>query len=121
MKQEERFYFSSKKLLLMGAGLMLLLVFLIPALSWFEDSLAHSTPLAEQAPLQSPRSQVEFESGELVQGLHKEQDKELNSYGWVDSRHHYVRVPIERAMEILLNSDSLEPSDVFSEKQEGDL
>ena len=36
-----------------------------------------------------------------LRAIRAEEDKQLHSYGWVDQQHGVVRIPIERAMDIL--------------------
>ena len=63
----------------------------------------HETPIPrlarEREPTAEPRLQVEAHN-ELRQ-MRAAEDAALNSYGWVDKDSGTVRIPIERAMEIL--------------------
>ena len=60
-----------------------------------------------------PESQIptreEMFGPELTE-VRKIEDEHLHSYGWVDPKLKVVRVPIERAMEILLKQDQPEPA-----------
>lgn len=59
------------------------------------------TPFASSRPLPpEPRLQPEPEND--LENYLKDQHTELNSYGWVDRSQGIVRIPIERAMQLLL-------------------
>lgn len=98
----------------LAISLCLGVILLLPLLSTFESHL-HENTLPEQSPIQSARNQVEFESGQLLQEVRQAEDRNINTYSWADADHHYVRVPIDRAIEVLLDKDSLEPRDVFND------
>lgn len=59
------------------------------------------TPFASSRPLPpEPRLQPKPEND--LQNYLEDQHTELNSYGWVDRSQGIVRIPIERAMQLLL-------------------
>jgi hypothetical protein len=64
-----------------------------------EDTL-HVAPGYPQTAFPSPRLE-EDERGQL-NGIRLEQDNTLYSYGWVDEKAGTVRIPIERAMDLLV-------------------
>jgi hypothetical protein len=67
------------------------------------EQLRHETPIPrlarEREPTPEPRLQIDAHN-ELRQ-MRAAEDAVLNSYGWVDRDSGRVRLPIERAMEIL--------------------
>ena len=52
-----------------------------------------------------PAPRLETNPGEIFPALHATQEAELNSYGWVDHQKGIVHIPIERAMELLAQSN----------------
>jgi hypothetical protein len=48
-----------------------------------------------------PEPRLEIIPGSGLAKLRAEEDAQLNSYGWIDRRSNIVRIPIERAMEII--------------------
>jgi len=48
-------------------------------------------------------TQERTEPGAELARLRAEEDSRLRGYGWVDREHGIVRIPIERAMELLLS------------------
>ena len=59
----------------------------------------HITPGYPQAAFPNPKLE-EDERGQL-NGIRLEEEKTLYSYGWVDEKAGTVRIPIERAMELI--------------------
>lgn len=60
-----------------------------------------AAPLAGQAQ-KFPGPRLLVEPGSDFRPLHSAQEGELNSYGWVDRKARKVRIPIERAMQLLV-------------------
>ena len=60
--------------------------------------VGHIAELTQQFP--TPRVQVDDGSQDVVD-LHAREDLLLNNYTWVDAEHTRVRIPIERAMELM--------------------
>ncbi len=52
-------------------------------------------------PTLPPEPRLEAEPGLLLQQLRSQEDKALHTYGWVDEKAGIVRMPIDRAMDIL--------------------
>ncbi|HWD18661.1 MAG TPA: hypothetical protein VHB20_05235 [Verrucomicrobiae bacterium] len=48
-----------------------------------------------------PEPRLEVTPGAGLAELRAAEDAELNSYGWIDRTNHIIRIPIERAMELL--------------------
>ncbi|HEY7494835.1 MAG TPA: hypothetical protein VIH59_27505, partial [Candidatus Tectomicrobia bacterium] len=53
------------------------------------------------APQLPPEPRLQVAPAQELQQLHAEEDAILHSYGWVDQPAGVVRIPIERAMELL--------------------
>ena len=49
-----------------------------------------------------PEPRLQVDPSEELQVFRKEQDQILNSYGWVSREDGRVRIPIERAMELVV-------------------
>ncbi len=59
-----------------------------------------ASPFAETRTLPA-HPQLQTEPRQDLKGLRSEQEKLLNSYGWVDRNLGIVRIPIDRAMDLL--------------------
>ena len=91
-----------------GIGMAVLIVAVMVAMAWMFKYFSATqqlgppaSPFAEsQTPPPNPRLQVHptRELKELLNG----EDDQLNSYGWVDQKDGIVRIPIDRAMDLLL-------------------
>jgi hypothetical protein len=94
-----------------GAGLALLVivVFSFFAMQWLFEYLAtREAARSEQNPLASrfarelpPLPRLQAEPIEDLISLREAEDAVLSSYGWLDRQGGIVRVPIDRALEIL--------------------
>jgi hypothetical protein len=58
------------------------------------------SPLAETQPT-PPAPRLQSAPSQDYRQFRREEDERLHSYGWVDREHKVVRIPIERAMELL--------------------
>jgi len=85
---------SGALLALVTVAIMVLLV----ALFWH---LAKARPLAPEhaQPFPAPRLQVVAQQD--LAAFRAREDAELHSYGWIDKDAGVVRIPIERAMELI--------------------
>ncbi len=61
-------------------------------------ALPYSAPPLQSKVTPSP----EVSSGEMLRQLRATEDAALNTYGWVDRANGKVHIPIERAMDLLL-------------------
>jgi hypothetical protein len=52
-----------------------------------------------------PEPRLEIDSGANLARLRAEEDARLNGYGWVDKRAGVVRIPIERAMVLMVERE----------------
>jgi hypothetical protein len=93
---------NNKKVLGTGVFLVLGLLVILGLLFAFKNSLSRNWMVPAERPADTPRQQLEFESGELFKETRQSQLRELESYGWVDAQHRFARVPVSRAMEIYL-------------------
>ena len=60
-----------------------------------------STAIAPQNGAPSPEPRLQVDEVRDLGRLHEHEDSILNSYGWVDQKAGIVRIPIERAMDIV--------------------
>src|SRR4029077_2324534 len=60
-----------------------------------------AAPFAGARPL-PPRPRIQPTPGADMQGYFQSQQNLLNTYGWIDRQNGIVRLPIDRAMELLL-------------------
>jgi hypothetical protein len=58
-------------------------------------------PLREDRVL-PPEPRLQTKPGEELEALRREEDRRLNSYGWVDREHRVLRMPIDRAVDQVL-------------------
>lgn len=100
---------SIRGLLVFGLLLAALLVFVFFAMKWTFNWLAAVTPRgAPPAPYATnirqvpPPPQLQALPHQDLQGYCEQQLNELNSYGWVDKQSGIVHIPIQRAMDIVL-------------------
>lgn len=74
------------------------------ALATVQYLIVHRGPPAPDAPL-PPEPRLQAAPREDLAELRRRQSRLLESYGWSDRGRGLVRVPIERAMELLLEED----------------
>ncbi|HEV2348818.1 MAG TPA: hypothetical protein VG028_03125 [Terriglobia bacterium] len=101
---------SMSGLVKFGIGLFFLIVAVLVGMRWMFNYFSATqqlgppaSPFAEsQAPPPGPGLQV-HPALDLKRLLQDENEK-LNSYGWVDQKAGIVRIPIERAMDLVLKN-----------------
>lgn len=121
-----------KRLILIGFGLlglvvgMMLLVIAVQAvfLKTVSEPPGPSSSLAEQHPM-PPEPRLQATPHIDMKTFWAREDSLLNSYGWVDSQAGIVRIPIDRAMDIVLEkgfpvSRSAETTNVATRRRSGD-
>ena len=87
--------------LLVMTGLLMRLVFGFLAEREAKDS-PPANPLAQSLGRQvPPEPRLQTDPLQDLQTLHAEEDAVLNSYGWVDRKAGAVRIPVQRAIELL--------------------
>lgn len=93
---------SARAIVWFGVGLVLTLIVAFAAVHFFERALRHDmpdTPPAPAAAFGSPPLQTA--ASEDLARFREEQAAKIHSYGWVDRRQGIIRIPIERAMELV--------------------
>ena len=91
-----------------GGGLFLVLVLTILSMRWVFFHFAKSQPLGppptpfENARTLPPAPRLQVEPRLELDHYRQEQQQMLNSYGWVDRPNGIVRIPIDRAIALLL-------------------
>lgn len=100
-------------------GLVLSLGLIALALLAFHNRLVKNFHLIENWPRISPRGQSEFESGQIREQLQKEQEKTLFSYQGIQGRNAWVQVPLERAMNLVIEKKSTDPKLIYQSTQRG--
>ena len=100
--------FSIAGLVKFGIGLFVLIVVVLFGMAWMFHYFSvnqllgpPASPFAEtQAMPAGPRLQVR--PAQDLKQLRQAEDDRLNSYGWVDQKAGTVRIPIDRAMDLLV-------------------
>jgi hypothetical protein len=88
---------------------MLISVVIVYGTFWFfenrstnADAVAQKYPLAVGQAKNPPAPNLQMQPFKDVYMLHKSEAERLHSYGWVDKEGGIARIPIDRAMEVLL-------------------
>jgi hypothetical protein len=100
---------------LFALGLVLMIALVLPLLGWifwrFEAAARRAdqaqSPLADDQTPPAPR--LEEQPAAELANLRLAEDHRLSSYGWIDPQRRVVRVPIDRAIEILAERGLPEP------------
>jgi hypothetical protein len=100
---------------LFALGLVLMIALVLPLLGWifwrFEAAARRADPA--QSPLASdqtpPAPRLEAQPAAELASLRRAEHHRLSSYGWIHPQQRVVRVPIERAIEILAERGLPEP------------
>jgi hypothetical protein len=66
------------------------------------DSLAQKYPLAIDRVREAPRPNLQNQPFKDIYQLRQGENQKLTSYGWVDKEGGVTRIPIDRAMEVML-------------------
>ncbi|HEY1790272.1 MAG TPA: hypothetical protein VGJ73_19155 [Verrucomicrobiae bacterium] len=104
-----------RNVLIVGGGAAFLLVFGLAACALAFHHLARSRPMQWMPPLgivsapnlkplerfPAPNLQIDDDHAERV-ALYAAQNQKLNSYGWEDQSNGIVHIPIDRAMDLIL-------------------
>jgi hypothetical protein len=93
-----------------GIGLALMLVAIMVAMVWMFDYFSTSqklgppaSPFAESRQL-PPGPRLQVHPAVDLKNLLRDENEKLNSYGWVDKQDGIARIPIDRAMDLLLKN-----------------
>src|SRR5262245_43514888 len=100
---------------LFALGLAVMIALVLPLLGWmlrrFEAEAREADPV--QSPLAGdqvpPEPRLQSAPDTDLVRLRREEEQRLSSYAWIDSRQRLVRIPIERAIEILAERGLPEP------------
>ncbi len=105
--QHEADELSVRPLLLSGAGLFITVGIVLMVMTWIFNyldarRLSGPTPsaLAEGGTL-PPRPRLQVTPARDLREMRESEDKLLNTYGWVDKQAGIVRIPIDRAIEVV--------------------
>ena len=99
---------SIRGLILFAVGLatILVLVFvgMVGVFRYFSRSKSLGAPASPFADVRTlpPQPRLQVEPRTDLAHLRQHEDELLNSYGWVDPKAGVVRIPIDRAMDLLL-------------------
>lgn len=99
---------SPKNIALFGLSLAVLLVAVVIVTYWLHEHYT-TVEIRTQAPPSpvssarepTPEPRLSVTPGEDIKALRAAEDSILKNYGWVDAKSGIVRIPVERAMEIL--------------------
>lgn len=104
---------NAKAVVVVGVALLLSTALAAAVVWWLslalrDDLEAQDPPppvmLEAQSPYEPPTPRLEIDPAVQLHALRAEEDEILGSYGWIDETAGVVRVPIERAMELLLET-----------------
>lgn len=95
--------------LFMVAGLIFCSIGLVFAVCWGlmhfltlkQNAMEKPRPKATEAREEFPRPSLQTEPGLELQARRATEETELNSYGWIDRKAGLVRIPIDRAMQLI--------------------
>jgi hypothetical protein len=100
---------------LFALGLVIMIALVLPLLNWIYWRMEASAerrdvPLSSMAGKQVvPEPRLETDTTADLTRLRASEDERLSSYGWVDAEHKAVRIPVDRAIEILAERGLPEP------------
>jgi len=99
---------SVRGVLWFAVGLLISAVIIHFALGWLYAAFEHHYPspdspsrIAFGAKMIAPQPQLQIDPGADLEKFRAEEDAKLNSYGWVDREREVIRIPIQRAMELI--------------------
>lgn len=103
-----------------GVGLLVVTALVFLAVAWVfkllderaRASMPQPPPMAERARRPPPEPRLEVSPGAALRSLRAREDEVLSSYGWVDRDAGVVRIPIDRAMELLVRGRRVEQEEV---------
>jgi hypothetical protein len=118
---------NPRAVLWLGAGVLIMAavvhVVLWLTLQGFQRSAEQSdpprSPLAAEAPSPPPPHLQDKPQQEYLE-YRREQDERLESYGWVDRQQGVVRIPISRAIDLIVEQGLPKPKAETEEKGEQD-
>lgn len=97
----------TKQFAALGLGILILVGFTLAVSAGLDYFLTHrgappaTTPPVEPQPL-PPEPRLQVAPSVELEKLRKEEEERLKSYGWVDRKERIVHIPIDKAVEVLL-------------------
>lgn len=94
-------------LLVLGLCLCVTIVFTMlgsaALVSYLAGSRPHGSPprSAAAGPERPPKPRLQIDSSQDLEDMRRNEDAVLHNYGWIDRRTGSVRIPIDRAMDLL--------------------
>jgi hypothetical protein len=89
--------------LAVGAAIVCLIVYgIFRYLTEHPSATAPSNPMAATQPQFPPEPRIEEHPAIEFHDLHAKEDSILSTYGWSDKQAGVVRIPVDRAMELML-------------------
>ena len=104
----ERSDASIPGLLKFALGLAILIIIVLAAMKWTFDYFAKIEPLGppaspfENARLLPPNPRLQAHPHTQLEDYCQAQQQELNSYGWIDEHNGVVQIPMDHAMDLVL-------------------
>lgn len=106
----ERSDAEARYLMIFAGGLVALVLVAMLAMylvfAYLEEGFMASdpapSPLAAELPEDPPDPRLQAQPAADLRQIRADEQRRLNSYGWVEPNAGVVRIPIERAMELLL-------------------
>lgn len=97
------------RVLLYGVGMLVLVVLAGAVLStvvyknmgWFLGRTPDTPQFQAEQEQLPPQPRLEVQGRRDLKELRKAEERQLESYGWVDRQRNIVRIPVTRAMEIM--------------------
>ena len=100
---------SARNISFFGAGLAVLIIVALLAsyglIAWLRDGAARrAEPPSPLAVVPEPTAgpQLEIQPGRALKAMREQEEAHLKGYGWIDQEKGIAHIPIERAMEILV-------------------
>jgi hypothetical protein len=87
---------------LFAVGLLLFGLATHAMVGWLFRSLDRRAPPRSERVGEAPLPHLEETPGLQLGAIRRREERELQSYGWIDRDRGVVRIPIERAMQLLL-------------------
>ncbi len=112
----ERSDLKPRSILLFGIVLSVTVLVCLAIANWMFNYFAavqrqSSPPLSPLAKQEAPPGpHLQAQAPEDLRKFRAEEEATLNSYGWVNQQAGIVRIPIDRAMQLLMQQGSLTPS-----------
>ena len=88
----------------LAATLVLVFIGMVVVFHYFSRSQSLGAPASPFVDVRTlpPQPRLQVEPRTDLEHLRRHEDELLNSYGWVDPKAGLVRIPIDRAMDLLL-------------------